>query len=168
MVFYTTFEKVYYMSFSTLERPQKQSHVIYSFIKITMRINRCKYVNIPDLQNQVNLNLKWEKQNKINEVPLWLLENQNIIKGVNLLFFKLYSKIQYTTFEIYTTGTSVLLAREQPNYLFAYKGVTDFNSLISKNVSKMYLWKMSNSNDLKLKTGLQRMVFVTCVQGSFA
>ncbi|CAL6061491.1 Hypothetical_protein [Hexamita inflata] len=30
----------------------------------------------------------------------------------------------------------------------AYKGVTDFNSLISKNVSKMYLWKMSNLNDL--------------------
>ncbi|CAL6044299.1 Hypothetical_protein [Hexamita inflata] len=31
---------------------------------------------------------------------------------------------------------------------FAYKGVTDFNSLISKNVSKMYLGKMSNLNDL--------------------
>ncbi|CAL6005016.1 Hypothetical_protein [Hexamita inflata] len=28
------------------------------------------------------------------------------------------------------------------------KAVTFFNSLISKNVSKMYLWKMSNLNDL--------------------
>ncbi|CAL6114811.1 Hypothetical_protein [Hexamita inflata] len=36
----------------------------------------------------------------------------------------------------------------QGRCLLAYKGVTDFNSLISKNVSKMYLWKMSNLNDL--------------------
>ncbi|CAL6002803.1 Hypothetical_protein [Hexamita inflata] len=35
----------------------------------------------------------------------------------------------------------------QGRCLLACKGVTDFNSLISKNVSKMYLGKMSNLND---------------------
>ncbi|CAL6001877.1 Hypothetical_protein [Hexamita inflata] len=39
----------------------------------------------------------------------------------------------------------------QGSSLFAYKGVTIFISLISKNVSKMYLVEMSNLKDLWLK-----------------
>ncbi|CAL6087918.1 Hypothetical_protein [Hexamita inflata] len=61
---YYTFEKVYFMSILTLERLQLQSRVKFSVIKVNMPINRCKYVNIPDLENQVILNLKWEKQNQ--------------------------------------------------------------------------------------------------------
>ncbi|CAL5992810.1 Hypothetical_protein [Hexamita inflata] len=38
--------------------------MVFILIKVNMHINRCKYINIPDLENLVNLNLKWEKQNQ--------------------------------------------------------------------------------------------------------
>ncbi|CAL6108609.1 Hypothetical_protein [Hexamita inflata] len=49
----------------------------------------------------------------------------------------------------------------QGSSIFACKGVEIGNSLINKNVSKMYLRIMSNLNQ---KTRLKRMVFVTCFQ----
>ncbi|CAL5998960.1 Hypothetical_protein [Hexamita inflata] len=63
------------------------------------------------------------------------------IKKTGLKHMKFATRLQGGTTQPCLQGSS----------LFAYKGVTDFNSLISKNVSKMYLVELSNLNDLWLK-----------------